>query len=126
MAQALNPGSTQPNLLYINCSPPSDVREAELETWLTTRHLPSIVDSGTVARAALYKEVGFRMIPQPTHPLKYMILYQTNFRRVQDHEKYIKTGEDTNAVRFQTVGEDDSRNYEVRRSTIPDETSCVN
>ena len=114
MAQSMNPSGTPLNLLYINCSPPSDIPEAEWERWLRTIHIPAALNSGTVIRAALYKETGFAMIPQPSHPLEYMLLYQTGFNRLQDSETYIKAYEDTGAEKYDTVADNDTRNYKVR------------
>jgi hypothetical protein len=65
MAQSMNPSGTPLNLYYINCSPPSNVSELEWEKWLASKHVPAVVSSRIVTRAALYKEVGFGMIPIP-------------------------------------------------------------
>jgi hypothetical protein len=110
----MNPSGTPLNLLYINCSPPSEAPEVEWERWLTTKHMPSALNSGTVARAALYKETGFAMIPHPSHPFNYMLLYQTDFKRLQDSEKYIKTCEDTGAEKYDAAANKEIRNYKVR------------
>ena len=113
----MNSSGTPLNLCYINCSPLSSVSELEWEKWFVSRHLPAIFDSGTVTRAALYKEVGFAMIPNPSHPLKYLIMYQTDFKRLQDSEKYRLVCEQTDARQFDAFGNDDVRNYTVRIAT---------
>lgn len=117
MAQSMNPNGTPLNLYYINCSPPSNVSELEWERWFTSHHVSAIISSGIVTRAALYKEVGFGMIPNPSHPRKYMILYQTDFKRLQDSEMYRLVNEQTDAGKFNAVGDDDVRNYKVRLAT---------
>ena len=114
MAQSMNPSGTPLNLLYINCSPPLDVPEAEWESWLTMKHMPAILFSGAVVRAVLYKETGFAMIPNPSPLLRYMLLYQTDFKRLQDSEQYIKTCEAAGAEKYAIFANNDTRNYKVR------------
>lgn len=107
MVRPRNTGGTPLSLLYINCSPPLDVPEAQWEKWLKTTQIPSIVNSGAAVRAALYKETCFAMIPNPSHPLKYMLLYQIDSERPQESEKYRIN--DTYSV----GSDDDIRNYKV-------------
>ena len=37
---------------------------------------------------ALYKEVGFAMLPKPDHPQRFLALYQTNQEQLHNDESF--------------------------------------
>lgn len=100
MAQSLS-GSPL-NLLYFNASPPIRINEAQWTEWLTTEFVPALLESKAALTAVVYREVGFAMIPNPSHPLRYLVLCQTDFRSLQDSEKYKQVYEGTGAIKYLT------------------------
>ena len=75
------------------------------------------MDSKLCSRVALYKEVGFSMLPKPNHPRTLLGVYQTDHERLQDHEsfKIISPEEDLEVRNYKLIqnynpnGVDESR-----------------
>lgn len=118
MAQSLTGNPL--NLFYCNLSPPASVSEAAWTKWLALEFIPALLESKAAIRAALYRETGFAMIPIPSHELRYMLVCQTDFRMLQESEKYRSVCDQTDAKGF--MPNDDGvemRNYRLIQDYNP-------
>lgn len=96
--------SQSPYLLFVNVSP-KGVPDDTWIKWWKSQHIRSLLQSGVCDKVALYKEIGFAMLPKPDHSQRFLAVYQTDCERLQDDES------------FEAVSPEeycDMRNYRVR------------
>lgn len=74
-------------LLYVNTSP-NGVSDETWTKWWTSQHLPTLTKAKACGRVALYKEVGFAMLPKADHPQRFLALYQTDHEQLQNNDAF--------------------------------------
>ena len=103
--------SQSPYLLYVNTSPKGASDETWMKWWIY-RHASDVIKSELCDRVALYKEIGFAMLPSPDHPQRFLALYYTDCERPQDEESYepVSPEEDSEMRNYKLI-----QNYDPRR-----------
>lgn len=114
-----------PYLLHVN-SRPIIVSDKLWKEWYVDEHLPDLVNSGISVRATFYEEIPAPFNPSPTHPRKFLALYQTDFKESLKTENYtaLRTTSEMFAkeggkVGIQDNGDFDARNYELIQEFDP-------
>ena len=99
-------------LLFVNTSP-KGVPDETWTKWWVSQHVQTLKtakEQKACSRVALYKEVGFSLLPKPDHPLRFLALYETNNDQLQNNEAFTPTSPEENS---------DTRNYKLIQDYNP-------
>lgn len=97
------------DLLYLNTSPKGTSDQSWAE-WFIGQHLATLGETKVCSRVLVYKEIGFPMLPNPEHPLRFLALYETNKEGLQNDDAYKPASPEE---------ESDMRNYRLIQNYNP-------
>ena len=96
-------------LLYLNTSP-KGVSDQTWAEWFVKQHLSTLEESKVCSRVSVYKEIGFPMLPNPEHLLRFLALYETEKEGLQNDAAYKPASPEE---------ESDMRNYKMIQDYNP-------
>ena len=74
-------------LLHVN-SGPTAVSNGLWKEWYIEEHLPDLLNAKSCNRATFYEEIGSPLDAHPSHPRKFLALYQSDFEELLKSDEY--------------------------------------